>query len=195
MSKLFYVIGPSSSGKDTLYKKIMENNNMDLRPVTTYTTRPIRKGEKEGVEYHFVDLLEYDRLKSEGKVIESRVYNTVHGEWKYFTVDDNIYLDKHNYLTIGVLESYVETVKYFGEDRVIPIYIYVEDGERLQRALNREKIQLIPRYKEMCRRFIADLDDFSKEKLEKANIKRKFANYNIDDCLDEILEYINYEAR
>lgn len=50
--------------------------------------------------------------------------------------------------------------EYYGEETVCPIYIQVEDGERLQRALIREKQQENPRYAEMCRRFLADQEDF-----------------------------------
>ena len=79
------------------------------------------------------------RLESENKIIELREYNTVYGIWKYFTVDDGqIDLDKNSYILIGTLETYVKICRYFGNEKVIPIYIEVEDGERLMRAISRE---------------------------------------------------------
>ena len=90
------------------------------------------------------------RLEAEGRIVELRAYDTVYGIWKYFTVNDgNIQLDKENYLLIGTLEAYTKIRDYFGKENVIPIYIEVEDGERLLRAIQREKEQDVPKYEEM----------------------------------------------
>ena len=83
MGKIFYVFGKSSSGKDTVYKNLMGNQKLMLRPVVPYTTRPIRAGETPGVEYHFTDEAELSRMEKAGKVVELRVYETVHGIWNY----------------------------------------------------------------------------------------------------------------
>ena len=90
--------------------------------------------------------------------------NTVHGIWKYFTVDDGqIDLEQGDYLLIGTLETYEKIREYYGAEHLVPIYIEVEDGERLARALERERRQAVPKYKEMCRRFLADEEDFCEE--------------------------------
>ena len=47
-----------------------------------------------------------------------------------------------------------------------------------------------PKYQEMCRRFLADAEDFSEEKIKEAGITRRFANDNLDQCLEEIKAYI-----
>ncbi len=191
MSKIFYIIGPSSSGKDTLYKRILSEESLHLKAVTMYTTRPIRAKEQEGVEYHFVDDATFQELQLQGKVIESRTYDTVHGLWNYFTVaDDEIMLEQYDYLMIGVVDSFLRTKEYFGENQVIPLYIQVEDGIRLQRALNREKKQKHPKYKEMCRRYLADLDDFSQQKLQNSGINKRFKNYDLEKCTLELMQYI-----
>ena len=87
MSKIFYVMGKSSSGKDTIYKRLMEKNP-DFRTVVPYTTRPVRDGEKDGVEYFFADEAQLNEMQEAGKVIEVRSYNTRCGVWTYFTADD-----------------------------------------------------------------------------------------------------------
>ena len=56
MGYIFYIMGKSSSGKDTLYRKINEGKKLGLKNIISYTTRPIRKGEMEGREYHFVSV-------------------------------------------------------------------------------------------------------------------------------------------
>lgn len=190
MSKIFYLMGKSSSGKDTIYKKLRETLPY-LKTVTIYTTRPIREGETEGVEYHFVGETELKSFLKKGKVIELRAYDTVCGVWKYFTVDDGQFdLAHEDYLMIGTLESYEKMREYFGENVMYPIYIEVEDGERLARALAREREQKEPKYAEMCRRFLADTQDFSEENIERLGIRERFENVEINDTLRKISERI-----
>ena len=97
-----------------------------------YTTRPIREGEQDGVENHYEDEKQLAELETNGKIVEHRAYNTVHGIWKYFTVDDGqIDLEQGDYLLIGTLETYEKIREYYGAEHLVPIYIEVEDGERL----------------------------------------------------------------
>lgn len=186
MGKLFYLMGKSASGKDTIYKKVKEQMP-ELKPIVIYTTRPIREGETEGVEYYFVDDVKLQELKQAGKVIELREYHTVHGIWKYFTADDGQFDREDHLIAIGTLESYVQLRKYFGNEKLIPIYIQVDDGVRLERALARERQQRIPKYEELCRRFLADAADFSEEKLLEAQIQKRYFNINMKDCVREII--------
>ena len=186
MSKIFYLMGKSASGKDTIYKKIKEQMP-ELKTIVIYTTRPIREGEMEGVEYHFVNDDKLQAFRKAGKVIELREYNTVHGVWKYFTADDGQFDAEDNYIAIGTLESYKGMREHLGEERLVPIYIEVDDGVRLERALQRERKQAEPKYEEMCRRFLADAADFSVKKLNEAGITRKFFNTDVEKCVDEIL--------
>ena len=186
MGKIFYLMGKSASGKDTIYKKVKEEMP-ELKTIVIYTTRPIREGEKDGREYYFVDDKRLKELQKSGKVIELREYNTVHGIWKYFTADDGQFDGDDHYLAIGTLESYIQLRNYFGKERLIPIYVEVEDGLRLERALARERMQANPKYEEMCRRFLADAADFSVDNLKKAGITHKFLNINMEKCVEEII--------
>lgn len=183
-------MGKSSTGKDTVFKELLKNEKFNFKTIVSYTTRPVRAGEKEGVEYHFTDEEGFNKLKAEGKVIEDRAYNTVHGLWRYFTADDGQVDFSNDYITIGTLESFVKVADYFGRDRIIPVMIELDDGVRLQRALNREKKQPQPKYEEMCRRFLADSEDFSKEKVEAAKIETTFVNNDLSTCISEIESYI-----
>lgn len=195
MSKIFYMMGKSSSGKDSIFKEV-KKRIPELKEIILYTTRPIREGETDGVEYHFVDEKRLEDLEKAGRVIELRAYHTKCGIWKYFTADDGqIELDKSNYLVIGTLESYEAMRKYFGQDILIPIYVEVEDGVRLGRALERERQQTEPKYAEMCRRFLADSEDFSEENLRKAGIERRFANVEFERCVEEICQCIEDSCR
>ena len=73
------ISGPSGVGKDTIIRLL---KSLPARPerhfVVTYKTRRPRRGEKDGVDYHFVDLEEFDRLRGEGRLLEAA---EVHGQW------------------------------------------------------------------------------------------------------------------
>ena len=187
MGKIFFLKGKSASGKDTIYDRLLHKEGLPLLPYVGYTTRPIRAGEQDGVEYYFTTKEDLDRYKEAGKLIESRVYHTVYGDWYYYSVDsDRVDLSRHDYLYIGTLESYVQMRDYYGADKIVPLYIELDDGLRLERALNRERQQKVPGYAEMCRRFLADSEDFSEENLQKAGIKKRFENTDLDTCIEAI---------
>ena len=106
MGKIFYIMGKSSSGKDSIYSRLLQDQELGLCKMILYTTRPIREGEVYGREYYFVKEEDFRKFQQEGKVIEARTYQTVYGPWTYFTADDGqIRLEEKNYLGIGTLES------------------------------------------------------------------------------------------
>ncbi|MCM1065586.1 MAG: guanylate kinase [Eubacterium sp.] len=192
MGRIVYLMGKSSSGKDTIFKRLLADRELGLKTIVPYTTRPIRRGEQDGLEYFFTDEDGYRELKESGKIIEERTYRTFQGRWRYFTIDDGqIRWDGQNYIMIGTLEAYLKMKEYFGEDRMLPVMIELEDGIRLERALSRERKQKPPQYEEMCRRFLADSEDFSEEKIREAGIRRRFQNDDLERCLAEISAYIN----
>lgn len=170
MGKIVILMGPSGSGKDTIYAKLMEKNSYQLQPIVTCTTRPIRSGETEGREYYFKTLEEMEKMQKQNQIIELRTYQTLYGPWHYFTGNQNIDISKNNYITVNTLTGYDQFVSYYGKEKVLPILLQMDDGLRLQRALDREKTQVNPKYEEMCRRFLADAADFSLENIQKRNI-------------------------
>lgn len=193
MGHLFYICGKSATGKDTIYEELCGRTELHLHPLVMYTTRPIRENEADGREYFFVDPERLAELERAGKVVERRDYQTVYGIWSYFTVDDgHLDFEKQDYLAIGTLESYRQIREYYGAERVVPIYIEVEDGLRLSRALKRELKPQNRKFEEMCRRYLADQADYSEEHLAQAGITRRFCNdADRQDCMDEIADFIS----
>lgn len=191
MGKIYIITGKSATGKDTLFKKLLEDREINLNTVVMYTTRPIRKGEVEGVEYHFVNEEGLKELEKDNKVIEHRSYNTVHGVWHYFTVNDGqIDINNNDYLMLGTVESIIQIGKFYGFDHVEPIYLEVPDDERLLRSIRREQRQVIPNFAEICRRYLADEEDFSEENLKKLNLSRRYSNIDIHQCTAEVISHI-----
>ncbi len=186
---IYYLMGKSASGKDTLYRRLRELRP-DWQEVVLYTTRPMRQGEIDGKTYHFVTAAQMAQLSAEGKLIEERIYQTVCGPWIYATVDDGQIREpeKREYLMIGTLESYVQVRQYYGADLLQPLYIEVPDKLRMERAREREAREPKPRFDELERRFQADARDFAPEKLAAAGICRHYLNLDLEKCIDEIIQ-------
>ena len=188
MGKIFCLMGKSSSGKDTIFKQLIGDRELNLAPVISYTTRPIRHNEKHGVEYYFISEKQLQQYGETGKLIEKREYHTINGKWSYCTVDDGqIDLAKPtSYLLIVTLEAYRNLRNYFGADHIVPFYIDVDDGVRLERALRRERKQQKPNYDELCRRFLADSIDFEVAKLKECGIITYYPNEKLYECMKKV---------
>lgn len=190
-AKIAIIMGKSSTGKDTIYKLLIQRTN--LKEIIPYTSRPPRSNETEGKDYFFVSE-EYFK-ENKDKVIESRTYDTIYGPWTYGELNDGQINDEseYDYLLVTTLEGYEGFLKYFDKESVVPIYIEVDDGVRLQRALDRERAQEKPKYTEMCRRYLADTEDFSEDKLLVLNIKNRVENDEIEDTIAKILKKLDEE--
>ncbi len=195
MGKIFYLMGKSASGKDSIYKRL-QSLYPELQSIVLYTTRPMRDGEQDGVEYHFIDDAQLKKLEQSGRVIEVRTYQTVFGPWSYATVDDGqIDLGRKDYLVIGTLDSYEKLRGYYGTEKLVPLYVTVDDGVRLERALSRERQQKEPKYAELCRRFLADEADFSPERLAGLDVTESFENTELEACVQKISDRIRSERK
>ena len=161
MGKIFVIMGPSCSGKDTLYKELKDYYGNVLKSIVLHTTRPMRKGEVEGKTYYFINDEKFEEMQKNNEIAEYRLYDTVHGIWTYATASISIDLDNNDYLTINTLEGYKSLKEYYGEDKIVPLYIQVDEDVRYARAEVREKQQPKPDY---------DSKDFSIEKRIEAGI-------------------------
>ena len=198
MGKLFYLIGKSAVGKDSIAQSLLADESLELGRVVHYATCPIRDGEEEGREYHFITAERADELEKTGLVIESREYMTVYGPWRYMLVNDGqLDLSRQDYISTGTIESYTKVREFYGDCAVVPVYIWVETGERLERALRRERTHKDPKYAEMCRRFLSDEQDFCDENLKKAglmnadgSVRNAFENDIREECIERVKNFI-----
>ncbi len=190
MGKLFVIMGKSATGKDSIYHEIVKRCPQ-LREIITYTTRPMREGETYGKEYYFVTKEEMYEMRENGKIIECREYDTVLGPWFYFTADDGqLDFDKGDYILISTLEGYEKLQAAFGIGSIVPVYIEVDDLERLERAVRRERSQVSPCAPELCRRFLADEEDFSEERLQMAGIEMRIVNEDLETAVENVEKLI-----
>jgi len=176
MGKIVVLMGASASGKDSIQKYILKRSSFNFKPIIMHTTRPIREGEVNGRDYYFCtekEMNEYDEAK---QIIEKRTYQTVYGDWHYFTVNAGIDLNRYNYLTLNTLNGLDAYLNYFKEENLVSILISIDDGERLLRAIKREMKEVVPKYDEVCRRFLSDSRDFSLEEIKKRPITATIDN-------------------
>ena len=177
---IFCIMGKSGTGKDTIYKKLVEK--LSLQPIPLYTTRPMRNNEENGREYYFVQDIPAEN------VIECREYHTVNGVWKYALVDDGQFMQDGILITtpagIRAMRSYWEKDP---EIVLWPIQICVPERERINRLYQRERSLENPNYKEIDRRILTDQTDFK-------NIEFTYASFYNEDagqCAQAIAEYIS----
>lgn len=184
MKKLIALFGPSGCGKDTVKKNIL-NNNFNWNSVVPCTTRPKREREKDGESYHFLSVEQFTSFVLEGAMLEATEFN----DWFYGTLEDDI---KENTINIGVFNleglNILLTVPSL---KILPVYIHSDDKTRLLRALSREKV---PNCSEICRRFLADKNDFSQCDFPEATFvfnNNDNAHENANYLGEEIVEYAN----
>ena len=109
--KIICLVSPMGAGKDTILKEVIKEYN--INPLISYTDRPIRKGETNGVEYNFVTEEEIYRMMHNGEFIETRVYNTEFGEWVYGLAKNSIDLySKDNYIVILDFKGLISLREY-----------------------------------------------------------------------------------
>ena len=185
MSRIFCLVGKSGSGKDTLYRAILDKYPGCLTPIIPCTTRPMREGERNGETYFFITPAELQNLEEHGQIIEKRVYETVQGPWAYFTRRFAL-LEGHDYIVITTLEGARSFIRAFGRETVRTVCLTLPDGARLHRCLEREDAQKKPDYAELCRRFLADEKDFSEENLAAIpNLRFIHTGSSVSDALAE----------
>lgn len=182
MKLLVYIMGKSATGKDTIFNELLKNK--ELKRLVIYTTRPMRIGEIDGYTYFFKSVEEMKEM--EEFIVEKRVYHTVLGDWYYYTAEDGQFDSADILVGIGTLESYIKLKQRLGEEIMMPVYIEVEDSERLRRAIERENSAENPNIAEVYRRFEADNIDFSDKNLSDAGIIKRYVNNNFTECVENI---------
>ncbi|MBO5388141.1 MAG: guanylate kinase [Lachnospiraceae bacterium] len=192
MITIFYIMGRSGSGKDTIYNKLINSDklkDLDFKNVILHTTRPMRQGEKDGREYYFIDDKTFEEMKKQDKFIEIREYNTANGIWKYGTSIESFDKDGY-YIGIGTLESFLKLKKKF-KNNIKDIFIQVDEDKLFQRTVVRATGDSNQNIDEIKRRFDADRIDFSSKRIKEAGIVQIFYNNStLEDCVTKIEQYI-----
>ena len=159
------------------------------------TTRPLCDGETNGKEYYFITMEEMNNLDAQNKLVERRDYNTMKGIWSYATSSEIIYLDKFNYLTTNTWSAYGKFINFYRTENLVPIYFELDKGIRLERALNREKKSKSSDYAEMCRRFLSDEQDFTKELVDFYKPYIVDNNGSVENSMEQIEDILIHKLK
>lgn len=134
---IYVLVGQSNTGKDSLARRLLEEDCLKLHRFLYCTTRPKRESEENGREYWFKTDEECSKDIESGKVVELRSYALRDKTVYYYTLD---YIDRNkNYIITATLEQCASYIKYYGVDMVKPIRIMVSDYDRLLRGIERER--------------------------------------------------------
>lgn len=146
---IFALIGQSASGKSTVERALEEKG---YPRIISYTTRPMREKEKNGVDYHFIDTDTFLELKEKSFFAETAQYR----DWWYGLSLDGIDYENKPYIVVVTTHGYEELLKAVGKKNILGIHIKVEERERIIRQLKRgDEVD------EVFRRIYTDRKDFA----------------------------------
>ena len=183
--KIFAILGYSSVGKDTILKQVLKDMD-DVKPIISTTTRPMRKGETEGVEYYFIDDTEFFRRGTD--FVEQRIYHTKVKEngveknatWRYGI--ERMELEKDDYLIV-IVDSvgYKELKNYVGNNKIVPIFISAPQEELKARALARGDLEA-----EVDRRLKDDYERFMDFRVRTVYHEVKNGEGRLEEAIKEV---------
>ena len=183
--KIFALLGYMGVGKDTILKQVLKDID-DVKPIISTTTRPMRKGETEGVEYYFIDDTEFFRRGTD--FVEQRIYHTKVKEngvekeatWRYGI--ERAELEKDDYLIV-IVDSvgYKELKNYVGNGRIVPIFISAPQEELKARALARGDLEA-----EVDRRLKDDYERFMDFRVRTVYHEVKNTNGRLEEAIKEV---------
>lgn len=183
--KIFALLGYMGVGKDTILKQVLKDID-DVKPIISTTTRPMRKGETEGVEYYFIDDTEFFRRGTD--FVEQRIYHTKVKEngvekdatWRYGI--ERMELEKDDYLIV-IVDSvgYKELKNYVGNNKIVPIFISAPQEELKARALARGDLEA-----EVDRRLKDDYERFMDFRVRTVYHEVKNTNGRLEEAIKEV---------
>lgn len=178
---LIILIGKTSSGKTLIREKLSAKG---YKPLVTWTTRPMRDDEKDGVDYHFVSEEEFFDLKGNGFFAETKCYETVFGKW-YYGCSIKEY-DCGNACIILTPDGLRDILWQLKDIDYKAIYVY-SNNETIRRRLklrgdNKEEAE---------RRISHDNEDFKGIEFLVDKIIYNNEEDNIDEVVEKILKVIN----
>ena len=183
--KIFALLGYMGVGKDTILKQVLKDMD-DVKPIISTTTRPMRKGETEWVEYYFIDDTEFFRRGTD--FVEQRIYHTKVKEngvekdatWRYGI--ERAELEKDDYLIV-IVDSvgYKELKNYVGNNKIVPIFISAPQEELKARALARGDLEA-----EVDRRLKDDYERFMDFRVRTVYHEVKNGEGRLEEAIKEV---------
>lgn len=151
---MIILLGKSASGKDTVVNNLI-HNYYGYEKIITWTTRPMRPGEKQDLTYHFTDDEDFEEKIEEGFFAEWKKYNSVFGTWYYGTAVEDVTKDTDDKVIILTPNGYEDIKEYINKEDVLSVYL----DSSVKTLYKRLKLRG-DNPKEIRRRLLHDIKDF-----------------------------------
>ena len=182
MYKIIALIGEAGCGKDTILQKVLAAAPGVFNEIISCTTRPMREGEVEGVNYYYLTDKEFQDKVIAGQMFETAEFNN----WMYGTSYEALSADKPN---IGVFNpTGIYSMLSRNDIDLVVFRVMCSDKERLIRQLNRENK---PNVDEIVRRFGTDRKDFENLQFVYYPLENEFPLF-INNLISAILRSVGY---
>lgn len=182
MITILILVGKTASGKDTILNQLVKKHG--YKKIVTYTSRPMRKGEKQDVTYHFISSQEFQKMIGQGLFAEYKTYNTEFGVWYYGTAMEDLKKTDDKTVVILTPDGYRD-IKGKVDGKVVSIYLYANNATIKKRLIARGDDP-----KEAERRVLHDNDDFKGIENEVDRIVYNNESDTIDGAVQKILKYV-----
>ena len=177
---MIVLAGASASGKTEVAKLLAKKYHI-VKAITT-TTRNIRKGEVDGVDYFFVDI---DTFKEKIKNEDFVEYTMFNGNY-YGSTKDQISSNKVVVIDPAGLRSYIS----LNDNKMVTFFLETEENTRFERMMLRgDKIE------DAKNRIIHDREAFKKEQIAKVDFTVNSQTQNVEEVTDEIYKKYNEELK
>lgn len=176
------IIGKTSSGKTSIVDKLISLHG--YRQVVTYTSRPMRKGEKQDITYHYITEEEFKQKIQEGFFAEWKTYITEFGVWYYGTALEDLEKADDKSVIILTPDGYRDVISKTSK-KPTSVYIYANNATIKKRLIERGDDK-----DEAKRRLLHDNSDFRGLETEVDRIVYNNDGNNIDDVVEKILEFV-----
>lgn len=179
---MLVIIAKTSSGKDTVVNELISKHG--FRKCVTYTTRPMRDGEKQDITYHFITEDDFKQKIREDFFAEYKSYDTEFGIWYYGVALEDVENADDKTVIILTPDGYRDVIKKV-KNKPKSIYIYANNSTIKERLINRGDNP-----KEAQRRLEHDNIDFKDVETEVDKIVYNNKGSNINDVVNKILKYL-----
>ena len=177
---MLILCGASASGKTVTALNLQKRYGL-VKAITT-TTRQLREGEKDGVDYFFISEEEFEKRLKEGRFVESSLYNGNYYGCGKDQVDDNkvIVLDPNGLRAFQALN----------DPHVVIVLLLCEPKTREERMVGRGD-----KKEKIIERLHNDQFDFALDKVSGVDLTIHTDNKNIDQVADEIYSFYQSKMR
>ena len=175
---------PSGVGKTTLAKKIQQKYS-SFKISVSHTTRPPRSNEVEGVDYHFINIENFEKLIYQEEFYEyAKIFENYYGTSKR-KVDEDI---KKNDILFDIDWQGTKQLSAYKNLNLLKIFLITENKEELKK-------RLIKRNQNSNKEIDVRFKSFDEDVKHWIDYDYVVINKNLDTCFKQIIKIINQNKK